>query len=58
MDTIILRELATQYGEAQAADLQQLVENLTRIKDDILSMDKEVRFENAFKALSDVHCVA
>lgn len=55
---VTFRELAERYGKHPAFNLLCLIERLAQIRNEIVSMDLEARFEKALKALSQTNFAA
>jgi hypothetical protein len=58
MVRITYQDLIVCYGNPTAFDLLRLVERLARIKNEIIYLDKEVRFQRALDALNEVNFAA
>ena len=48
-------DLSALYGKRRSFDLLLQFERMTQIRDEIISIDLDARFEKAFKALCDIN---
>ncbi len=53
MSYVTYKELVDRFGKNNARDLMRCIERLAEIRNDIIEMDSDKRFENALKALND-----
>jgi hypothetical protein len=54
MQSITYSEIAARHGRRPALQMLQTIERLANIKDEIISLDLDARFEKALKILSDI----
>jgi len=58
MDYITYKDLAARYGQRPALNILYLLERLTKIQNEITSMNVDARFDRAIKALADTDVTA
>ena len=54
MELVTYKDIVARHGRPYALNLLQVIENVAKIRNDIVSMDCEARFEKAVKTLCKI----